>query len=958
MVDNNLKPDRSRANRTRSIRIGLMIFMCPVVTVIFGPSWAPVLGSHDEFLRWNSRDALEMSSRFGNTNLEIPSQPPAVEFGSYDWNDEACINPASATDHEEDFMSRMILSLSEFLDQDNEISTFGGENAMDKSIPPTAPGTIHTQENPKMWKTIAFDEIEREKSHVNLPVPFCEIGLYNDSNCHATRSSTHPIGQEIQTINLVNTHGDQIQQKIWNQSENPLGSSRYPIGSHYGSGQHQLGTHGINPKTTAIDQMENHVGCLLDEAEVENYDHPKNVEKRVSYQSQLSLVSDSYMGVQRTPKFFPHFEGKKSDTRTHEVWCHMSNSLGSRNGKLQGMIEFHSPNRPTNRYDGSVEENFQMFGDVFHNSMESCLKEIEIPHSEYQNISEAGQEYVVQPYMHPNTSQDINTIVTKETDPLGNLLYTEAPCGILNPITGVQRVVEHLMPNLQPDVSHVPNSSSELPLLNKNKSTPHPHQDFHGMNKVSRTLMSHQSNPRKGKRKKRESISEHPKQKDSKISKSNYIASFKSPLYEKGVLEMGAILGFSERVSAFFTHLHQMMMSANADTPDEVASMFDVNDQLRKAFETAKHCLVKHYFGGIALIYEINRDCITKQTLMEEGMLFLLDYFSNWSSIPSDLVKEFIGSKIRLRGDHSSPHERLLHSMMENNLSRRWSFNTIVGLLTRFSQYFREKNPNLILKFDSNLFSAKCQDLHTSKNDKMLWLKFGWESATLSDTVQISKDHVHHGGFKGELPEIDNNQFKRKNAHEIIRYGTDLIHISDATFQKISAYFISLKYQWRDECRKMVQKRNSDIKTRCQNQTGFQEQHIIFSEIVSLIEHATSRAQQKITPAFMYMVQLYHQHAQPFPSLDESLINGRRFLEEYFSTWKRVVFMEETPKYKCKDSGRPPGFLVDWSNTRDVVYYFSTEDTKSTPPCTFARYLVKKWDIYLASHKDQTEITP
>lgn len=100
-----------------------------------------------------------------------------------------------------------------------------------------------------------------------------------------------------------------------------------------------------------------------------------------------------------------------------------------------------------------------------------------------------------------------------------------------------------------------------------------------------------------------------------------------------------------------------------------------------------------------------------------------------------------------------------------------------------------------------------------------------------------------------------------------------------------------------------------------------------------------------ITGLFFYSLEVYHKSQTKFPTLQSSLEDGWRFIQEYFQTWKDAIGLP-------KGSYRSQSKTVDWSNIQQVIFYFLTWDSDSKTPYSFVKYLCDQWanEIYHCPH--------
>lgn len=979
----------------------LATFWYATLSVLIGRLTGSVLGSHDELLRTKSEDVIKM----------LRSIPPASEFGFHDSNAKPKWPLVSVRDDEVN-LSDTMFSPSDFLDPGNEILENPGGEGIHKFMYPTQPGQLYSQfVQPKGWNIFAGSGTEENGGLVDQKGLLRQESYYGINNSVAVDVS--PGGQNVQSIAPGITTSDQIFHKRQKLGEGSSGKLGYILVGHYNNLQGYSGTstentfksnvnlsssshwnrydmpmtgpsivypdkHGMesmftgSPETNSMDfHGSNHLVSNKDETLGFSTRKPRppppitskeHTTQRSSFSSQFLWNHDSYTGSKRTSNLSPHPGHQKFEYTSPDVLgVHITNGLERKEHNLKGPFPLHVSEGCTVQDSIRFSDDLQRLEEFLHGDLETIEEQTHLPNIVNNHIHVSDNESflqneIEQAPMNEQVHNHIGIIETKLKNYIDHLFNHESSSRVVETLKNTQNILQKTTHDDVPG----PESCSSDPQVQADYEILHAPQTDPKIDAISGPLSHPGKNPCVNFKKGVKSVGDPKKSglnvpRKKKVIQRRFMTScFKPVLYNQGLLNMGNIEGFSDKISTFLENLYQQIIYHNVDSQAGSIYKLQSHKELQKAFEATKFLIVKHFFGGLHLVHKMNEECISKEQLMEEGMCFLFDNFQNWAKIPHESINFFTKFRPEVRGNHSVTHETLLHYVIELSRGRKWSYTTMVELLKKFSNYLIRKFPHLGIQFDSTKFTEECHALLNYMENEESWAKFGWKGSTLAVSLQRI---TLQGEAYNPMEMVGRRNVtggKAKDVFEIVRLGGVLIS-NLKMIHDISSYFSTLENLWKSRCIDVIPGTTLGTQ-RISNLPQGKEEKYTISEMETMIENAINIAQTKITMAFMYIVNSYHQHTQPFPTLEKTLLEGWKFLSKYFSTWPQVKFLHEIPRRAHKTVGHPSGFSMDWSNTREVVHYFLTEDAKHTPHCTFARYLAQLWDIHVVSQSNQTPI--
>lgn len=417
-------------------------------------------------------------------------------------------------------------------------------------------------------------------------------------------------------------------------------------------------------------------------------------------------------------------------------------------------------------------------------------------------------------------------------------------------------------------------------------------------------------------------------------------------LYKRGLLEMGRIDGFSETLSTFFQEIYSKMACSKSDAQLWSDPKIDCHQELKKSFEGTKYYMAKHFFGGIGLIYQMDKDRIGRELLMEEGKIFIKEYLSRWVSI-SHSQDEGVCMLTKVENlHHSNAHERLLSYTMYVNNGRKWSYGITLDLLKEFTGSLCQKFPHWNLEFIPNIFTKNCKAMLHDIECKSQWEKYGWKENTLTVTIRQSVQESQAECFKN-LEESES----KKDVFQIYQEGMDFMKKFPSFYEKTQKFIKSLEKSFMSNCQGLKAIKINSRRQKRKNHNGNTSAFNLNKR--EAIQSVIMNVQDRIIPAFIYILKCYHKKVRPFKQLEMTLLNGWNFLRNYFDKWKEIHFKGDIFVNKVKSRGIPFGFIVDWSNNKEVFQYLLEGGVSLTHPCVFAQYLAEQWDDQLKPNVEE-----
>ncbi|KAG0146209.1 hypothetical protein CROQUDRAFT_92975 [Cronartium quercuum f. sp. fusiforme G11] len=364
-----------------------------------------------------------------------------------------------------------------------------------------------------------------------------------------------------------------------------------------------------------------------------------------------------------------------------------------------------------------------------------------------------------------------------------------------------------------------------------------------------------------------------------------------------------------------------------------------------RAFEKILCYLVLGYLGGLKVMYYGSNTKMSAKLLMQEGSKYLKYFTANWSSVTLESI-EIQGDKIRAtsKTEWSDPMTILTHLFHQENRRPYVSHTLILYMLGKWPDWASRHELVLPISHDSYSFQKTCINVCFQKIGLIL-------SRNPRDLGKIYKPSVDSRNPVIQLRplKVESNKSRRIYASEgffkfLKEVGEDYGRKLDKLDLQMKSFFEKLK---------------KTLVAQHLEQNNYPQGLRNLDEIVEarkywvMISIAIQRFED-IAPAFVGVLALLNQDPKVTSGLENLLLHGCRFFQEYFSQFQNLNMKEEA-LHGIYNSDREKfrGYLEFQSPRRTMQLFMAPEKLYSE--LSFACYLAKLWyDSLFYKPFDQT----
>lgn len=414
-------------------------------------------------------------------------------------------------------------------------------------------------------------------------------------------------------------------------------------------------------------------------------------------------------------------------------------------------------------------------------------------------------------------------------------------------------------------------------------------------------------------------------------------------LHRQGVYEVKVSNGkLASYLSNLFKEIHRKFMKP---VTGHISHDLEGIKSVERATKRAQFTFLVKFFGGLNVIYHLNRGRVLKGELMRQGCVFINSFLKQWVSISLEEIKRLGSMKNIFDGGFPQTPKQMFGYMMGLKDESDLSYGSVISLLDMFYRWHTSQERSLVFLYDAQIFRKKCWDLYEKRDDITDHNHDSKDLPLPNDIQQQSPEEntITRISVEDNHPSIqaDKSQRKVHNRYTIKR-GREILNLCSIILKgQLTTFFAGLNVNLVNIAKTLPPKTIQDLGVIYKTQSRFRrssKNKNVNPTVEDISNHLIHFAQVYVTPMFLELVKLHNNENKHCSTLDSSLEDGWKYLQQYFSTWIYGLLFDN--KEVQASYQRTP----IWSNTRVVMYHLLSLTPGKQPPASgLVKYIFLQW---------------